>query len=450
MDWHIIGSLVFLAPFVSLIFLSILAISPMKKNEAIVKRTVVYGQVICLFSTIYMAMVFLRQSLLSDSVVPVQVIHWHMFSLGNHKVNFALMLDSLSIWFVIMASILSNVVGVFSENYLHSDEGFFRFFFLITLFFNGILILFMGADFQVTFIGWEIVGLTSALLISFFNVRRETVDNALHAFWAYRISDIGLLTTSILLSSLLPHYMFGISEIKKVLPEQFMILVPLLLLFSAMGKSAQYPFSSWLPKAMEGPTSSSAIFYGGLSIHAGVYLLLRLCMEFEVPFIAKMAFCLLGAISAVYGALLTQIQSDIKSALAYASLSQVGVMFIEIGLGFYHLAIFHCLGHAFLRTYQILKSASIIHEFIDFSDSHRGGAPITMQYQPTASIFRVLFPKRIKDKIFSMAFDLALKDTWGPSNLILLLERLSYKFSKTEERWLRFISNEKVEETEVF
>jgi NADH:ubiquinone oxidoreductase subunit 5 (subunit L)/multisubunit Na+/H+ antiporter MnhA subunit len=155
------------------------------------------------------------------------------------------------------------------------------------------------------------------------------------------------------------------------LPSPLVYLVPFLLLLSAIGKSAQFPYSSWLPRAMEGPTSSSAIFYGGLSIHAGVYLLLRVRLEYQVPTGVLVLMAFIGAISCLYGAMLTQVQSDVKSALAYASLSQVGTMFVEISLGWYYIATIHCLGHAFLRTYQILKCSSIIHQFVEFKDSHQ-------------------------------------------------------------------------------
>jgi NAD(P)H-quinone oxidoreductase subunit 5 len=286
----------------------------------------------------------------------------------------------------------------------------------------------MGSTFQSLFVGWEVVGLTSALLISFFTVRRETIDNALHAFWAYRVSDIGLLLASVVLAAYLPDLSFGSSDQPVALPGQLGWIVPLLLLLSAMGKSAQFPYSSWLPRAMEGPTSSSAIFYGGLSIHAGVYLLLRMRLEYEVPGGVLLAMGIVGGVSCVYGVLLSQVQSDVKSALAYASLSQVGIMFVEISLGWYSLVLLHFLGHAFLRTYQILKCSSIIHQFVEFEDVHQ----YDME-RASARLLPVFLPRSILDRCFSVGFDMALRAASGPSRLVVGLERLSGTLGRWEE-----------------
>jgi NADH:ubiquinone oxidoreductase subunit 5 (subunit L)/multisubunit Na+/H+ antiporter MnhA subunit len=182
---------------------------------------------------------------------------------------------------------------------------------------------------------------------------------------------------------------------------------------------------------MEGPTSSSAIFYGGLSIHAGVYLLLRLRMEYAVPTSLLVVMAAVGAVSCLYGVLLSQVQSDVKSALAYASLSQVGIMFVEISLGWYYVATVHCLGHAFLRTYQILKCSSIIHQFVSFEDAHQNDVErVKVQLLP-------LFVSRSTlGRLFSFSFDLALRAASGPSELVAMLERCSAFLQRVEERWL--------------
>jgi NADH:ubiquinone oxidoreductase subunit 5 (subunit L)/multisubunit Na+/H+ antiporter MnhA subunit len=342
----------------------------------------------------------------------------------------------LNIWFVVMAIILSNIVGVFSQHYLHRDPGFYRFFFLIVLFLVGVLVVFMGNSFQTLFMGWELMGITSALLISFFTIRRETIDNALHAFWAYRVSDIGLLCGAALLAAHDPTHTFGVGVVpQQHLPEGLFYLIPFLFLFSAMGKSAQFPYSSWLPRAMEGPTSSSAIFYGGLSIHAGVYLLLRLRLQYDVPAAMLVATAVVGGISCIYGVLLSQVQSDVKSALAYASLSQVGIMFIEISLGWYYIATIHCLGHAFLRTYQILKCSSIIDQFVAFEDAHQFDAE-----RARAGVLPLLIPQRLISRLFSLSFDLALRAASGRSLLVAYLDKLSYRLQANEDRWLYFVA----------
>jgi NADH-quinone oxidoreductase subunit L len=426
------GAIVFLAPLVTLVALSGVGLTRLRMRENLTKGIVMAGQTLTLLTALIVAASFMRQYFVTGRILPMPVIHHPLFSFNHHTVDFTIQLDGMNIWFVLMAAILSNIVGVFSRHYLHRDPGFFRFFYLIVLFLVGVLIVFMGSTFQVVFMGWEFVGITSALLISFFTLRRETIDNALHAFWAYRISDIGLLVGSFLLGAALPGYTFGEMGVHRyqLLPE-VAVIIPCLLLFSAMGKSAQFPYSSWLPRAMEGPTSSSAIFYGGLSIHAGVFLLLRMRSELMVPTPVLVAMALVGIVSCVYGVLLSQVQSDVKSALAYASLSQVGIMFVEISLGWNQVAIVHCLGHAFLRTYQILKCSSIIHQFVDFEDAHQHDIE-----RARAGFLPLLITRRRQGRLFSFSFDLALRAASGPSDIVTLLERVSRLLQRTEERWL--------------
>jgi NADH-quinone oxidoreductase subunit L len=434
MAWiHWISFLIAMAPAVSLVLLSFIGATKFRSNERLVKLTVASGQSIAFFCAVVIALYMSRQYLLTGTVQPLDVVRYNFFSFNGYSVEVGLQLDGCSIWFVLMATILSNLVGVFSQHYLHRDAGFYRFFLLIVLFLNGVLIVFMANTFQGLFIGWEVVGITSALLISFFTLRRETIDNALHAFWAYRVSDIGLLCGSALLVVQLPADTF--TQHARSLPGELYYIVPFLFLFSAMGKSAQFPYCSWLPRAMEGPTSSSAIFYGGLSIHAGVYLLLRLRLTYDLPTSMLIATGIVGAISCVYGVLLGQVQSDVKSALAYAALSQVGIMFIEIALGWYEIAILHCLGHAFLRTYQILKSSSIIHQFIEFEDSHQLDLEHSrMRFLPS------IVPRRVRRRIFSASFDLALREAAGRSLLVVWIERTSNKLQQFEEWCLALVA----------
>ena len=433
---HTVAQAIFFGPLAALVALSIIGFTPFRSSERLVKRVVALGQSVSFISGVIVACVMARRYLVDGIVQPIDILHYHFFSFDHHVVEIGLQLDLLSIWFVLMATILSNIVGVFSQHYLHRDSGFYRFFFLIVLFLNGVLIVFMANNFQALFIGWELVGITSALLISFFTVRRETIDNALHAFWAYRVCDVGLLCGAALLAAHLPNDNFGLGvHVRRALPGELVYLVPFLFLFSAMGKSAQYPYSSWLPRAMEGPTSSSAIFYGGLSIHAGVYLLLRLRLQYDVPTSMLVATACIGAVSCVYGVLLSQVQSDVKSALAYASLSQVGIMFIEISLGWYYIATIHCLGHAFMRTYQILKCSSIIHQFVEFEDAHQFDVD-----RAKARFLPLFVPPKVLSRSFSVAFDMALRAASGRSVLVLTLERLSHRLQDAEERWVSFVA----------
>lgn len=434
---HVLAAAIFYGPFMSLCLLSLIGFTSIRLSEKVVKHTVALGQSISFFAGLAVACHMIRKFIVDGVATTIPVLHYHFFSFGHHVVEVGLQLDLLNIWFVLMATILSNIVGVFSQHYLHRDSGFYRFFFLIVLFLNGVLVVFLASNFQGLFVGWELVGITSALLISFFTIRRETIDNALEAFWAYRICDVGLLCGAALLATYLPGDSFGLGvHMRRTLPEDLFYLVPFLFLFSAMGKSAQYPYSSWLPRAMEGPTSSSAIFYGGLSIHAGVYLLLRLRLQYDVPESMLWATGVVGAISCIYGVLLSQVQSDVKSALAYASLSQVGIMFVEISLGWYFIATFHCIGHAFLRTYQILKCSSIIHQFVAFENAHQFDAE-----RARAGIIPILVPPRFLNRLFSFAFDLALRAAAGRSVLVVALEQLSRRLQALEDAWLGLLTS---------
>lgn len=431
-----IGALIFLAPLAALAVLSLVGLTKFRYQENVVTRLVATAQSISMVSAFIVAAVFVQGYLTEGMIEPMKVIHHPLFSFDHHEVNFTMQVDGINIWFILVATILSNIVGVFSRHYLHRDPGFFRFFYLIVLFLNGILIVFMGSSFQIIFMGWEFIGITSALLISFFTLRRETIDNALHAFWAYRVSDIGLLVGSFFVAASLPHGSFGeLGRNVAYLPDQLVFIVPLLFLFSAMGKSAQFPYSSWLPRAMEGPTSSSAIFYGGLSIHAGVFLLLRMRTELFVPTPVLIVMAIVGAGSCIYGVLLSQVQSDVKSALAYASLSQVGIMFVELSLGLYTLVIIHCVGHAFLRTYQILKCSSIIHQFVAFEDAHQHDLETAR-----AGLLPLLISQRVRGRLFSTSFDLALRAASGPSTIVATLERMSRGLQGIEDRWLSLLA----------
>lgn len=436
-----IGAVVFLAPLAALAVLSLVGLTKFRYRENVVTGLVALAQSIAMGAAFIIAGAFVRGYITEGRVHPIEVIRHPLFSFNHHVVNFTMQLDGVNIWFVLVATILSNIVGVFSRHYLHRDPGFFRFFYLIVLFLNGILIVFMGSSFQMIFMGWEFIGITSALLISFFTLRRETIDNALHAFWAYRVSDIGLLVGSFFVAAFLPELVFG-EPAGKVgrLPGELTLIVPLLLLFSAMGKSAQFPYSSWLPRAMEGPTSSSAIFYGGLSIHAGVFLLLRMRTELFVPTPVLVVMAIVGAVSCFYGVLLSQVQSDVKSALAYASLSQVGIMFVELSLGWYTLAIVHCVGHAFLRTYQILKCSSIIHQFVAFEDAHQHDIE-----SAKVGLLPLFISRAVRSRLFSTSFDLALRAASGPSNIVASLERVSRGLQGIEEKWLSLLGDREPE-----
>src|SRR5262245_16899746 len=221
----------------------------------------------------------------------------------------------------------------------------------------------LAGTIETLFAGWELVGLSSALLVAYFHERPAPVRNGLRVWVVYRVSDAGLLLAAIVL-----HHLSGEGDFDRLLgtapwPEGVAsvtggqaLAVGLLLVVAAAAKSALVPFSGWLPRAMEGPTPSSAVFYGALSVHLGAFLLLRVSPILDAaPALAGLVVAL-GLLTALYAYLVGSVQTDIKSALAFASLVQVGLVVAEVGLGWRYIPLVHLLGNACLRTLQFLRA----------------------------------------------------------------------------------------------
>lgn len=345
LGWGIIG-----APALSLLAIILDRVIRHEVREGFIKRCLALSQSVSIVAAVICCgFVVLTGESLEVGAFP-------LISLSTQELTFALRIDRISAFFVLISCLLGGIVGLFASRYLHRDPGYLRFFILYHIFLLGVHSIFQGAGLPTVYIGWEMIGITSALLISFFAFRKQSVTNSMRAFWAYRVTDSGILVATLLAM----HH--GIEGFSKPVSDHPHIAISLACLLSAIGKSAQFPFGRWLPKAMEGPTPSSAIFYGGLSVHAGMYLMLRVSEVYglTMPVAALMILC--GIFSVWYATIVGRIQSDAKSMLAYASMAQVGVMFIEIGLGLNTLAIFHFVSHAMLRTYQLLNAASVMHD----------------------------------------------------------------------------------------
>jgi NAD(P)H-quinone oxidoreductase subunit 5 len=283
------------------------------------------------------------------------------FAVHEYSFPLVLMADSLSLPFLAMTAVLSGLIGQFSATYLHRDRGFFRFFLLLHLFAFGSLLAFAAGSFELLVAGWELVGITSVLLIAFFDQRPSPVENGLRVFGIYRACDVGLLLGVFAL-----HHWAGNASFSAGMPRLAgtqPTIVCLLFLLAAAGKAAQIPFSGWLPRAMEGPTPSSAIFYGAISIHAGAYLLLRAQPLLAGTRVASVCVIAIGVATAIYGNLAGRASADVKTSLAFASLTQVGVIFVEIGFGGKSVAVAHVLGHAAVRTLQFLRAPSMLHDY---------------------------------------------------------------------------------------
>jgi len=275
--------------------------------------------------------------------------------------------DKITAVYLFVGAVLTSMITTYSRYYLHREKGYKRFFNTVLFFFFGYNLAILSGNFETLFIGWEIIGISSFLLIAFYRERYLPVKNAFKVFSIYRIGDVGFL-----LAMWASHHLFheNITFMKlnnyELVNEHLLnhsligFFIALCLACAAAAKSAQIPFSSWLPRAMEGPTPSSAIFYGSLSVHLGVFLMLRTYPFWEHQTFMRIAIGFMGLTTSIAASLMAKVQSSVKSQIAYSSISQIGIIFIEIALGLETLALIHFAGNAFLRTYQLLVSPSVV------------------------------------------------------------------------------------------
>lgn len=333
----------------------------------------------------------------------ISVGEW--FSIGGHAFALHLFADPLSLIFATMCAVLVGVVAAFAHIYLHRDPGYNRFFVCLALFNLGVMLIALGGSIEVIFAGWEMVGLSSALLIAFFHERPEPVKNGFWTLAVYRTTDLGLLGAALLVHHFVDSGDLGVflgpgwPDGPSPLSTEQATLVGVLLLFSVLGKGAQLPFSSWLPRAMEGPTPSSAIFYGALSIHAGAFLLLRMAPLLDrAPLVAALVVAF-GLGTAVHATMVGRTQTDIKTALAYASLTQVGIILAEIGIGLRWIPLLHMLGHISVRSLQLLRSPSLLHDF------HRLETAVGGHLPRTGAHLERLVPERLRKRLYVAALE---------------------------------------------
>lgn len=295
--------------------------------------------------------------------LPDQVTFSRWLTSGNYRIDLTFAADSLSLTLAVLTSLLCLLVARFAVNYMHREAGFHRLFMVLSLFAAAMALLVTGGNAVLTFIGWEIAGLGSYLLISFFQDRTTAAANATRVFVTNRIGDAGFL-----FGIGLSFYWVGSADWAAIhagaaglTATQAGTLAGCFLL-AAITKSAQVPLAPWLARAMEGPTPSSALFYGAVMVHAGVYLVLRLQPLFEQSPLLMTVMALIGLASALYGFVAGLAQTDIKSALIFSTTGQVGLMFMACGLGFWRWALLHLCCHAIFRAYQFLSAPSILHQ----------------------------------------------------------------------------------------
>lgn len=328
---------------------------------------------------------------------------WTMYSVGHYHLDISIFVDPLSAMLTFLGGCTIPVLARFSGRYLHRDPGYLRFFVLVGVASTGFFWFVLGGGIDMAFFGWELLGLSSALLVCYFWDRPETVVASGRVFATYRVADIALLMGMVMIH----HYVGDVSwptvlSLGNAAHELHAgavatTILCLAFLIAAMGKSALMPLTGYILKAMEGPTPSSALFYGTLSIHCGVYLILRVEPLLENAPIARAAVVAVGLFTAVTAALSSRVRADGKGALALASASQAGLMVAEGGLGFTSFAMCHLLAHGVLRLAQFLRSPSWLEDAQQRRSLLGGGAYRSGRY------LEALLPRPIHDFLYAAA-----------------------------------------------
>ena len=283
---------------------------------------------------------------------------------GDLHINASLQLDQLSMVMVLVITGVGSLIHLFSVGYMRTDPGYPRYFAYLNLFVFFMLVLVLGASYPVMFVGWEGVGLCSYLLIGFWFSDKVNADAGKKAFIVNRIGDFGFLVAMMLMFATLGSLDFlHLSENASQLVEGGSIVtaICLFLFLGCAGKSAQIPLYTWLPDAMAGPTPVSALIHAATMVTAGVYLVARSAFFFSLSPVACLVVALIGALTAAFAATIGLKQWDIKKVLAYSTVSQLGYMFIAVGVGAYVAGIFHLVTHAFFKALLFLGAGSVIY-----------------------------------------------------------------------------------------
>ena len=295
---------------------------------------------------------------------PHVIKYWTWIATGAFTVDAAIQLDQLSILMTMIVTGVGFLIHVFSVGYMRADAGYPRYFSYLNLFIFFMLVLVMGASYPLMFVGWEGVGLCSYLLIGFWFSDREKSDAGKKAFIVNRIGDFGFLIAMFLLFG-----MFGTLDFIPLFSQAddleygsgLVTAVTLFLFLGAAGKSAQIPLYVWLPDAMAGPTPVSALIHAATMVTAGVYLVARSSVLYALSPIASATVAGVGVLTALFAATIALKQNDIKKVLAYSTVSQLGYMFVGVGVGAYAAGIFHLMTHAFFKALLFLGAGSVIH-----------------------------------------------------------------------------------------
>ena len=320
---------------------------------------------------------------------PREVIAYAWIFGGDLHVNFGFLIDPLTAVMLMVVTGVGFLIHVYSVGYMHGEDGFTRFFVYMNLFMVSMLLLVMGNNFLVLFIGWEGVGLCSYLLIGYYFNKVSAAKAATKAFVVNRIGDAGFL-----LAIFLVFVNFKTLDYLKVfenanqLSVEMATAITLCLLVGAIGKSAQIPLYTWLPDAMEGPTPVSALIHAATMVTAGVYMVVRTHVFYDMAPVSMATVGIIGGLTALFAATIGLVQNDIKRVLAYSTVSQLGYMFLACGVGAYMAAIFHLVTHAFFKALLFLSAGAVIHSLEGEQDIRKMGG-LSKKIPVTHAVFLI-------------------------------------------------------------
>lgn len=338
-------------------------------------RTGIIATIAVIISFVISLMFFIR---ILSTGEPIRIDLFEWIALGSFTTNLAFTLDQLSLIWLLFVTGIGTLIHIYSIGYMKNDEHIDRYFAYLNLFIFFMSVLVTGSNLLVMFIGWEGVGLCSYFLIGFWSQDHKNNDAAKKAFVMNRIGDLGFVVGISVLS-----YLFNTVDYETLKtaiatssnPEvsSMLGLGTFALFIGATGKSAQIPLYTWLPDAMAGPTPVSALIHAATMVTAGVFMITRLNFVFDMTPDVQTLIAIVGAVTALFAASIALVQTDIKKVLAYSTVSQLGFMFLAVGLGAYSIAVFHVITHAFFKACLFLGSGSVIHAMGGEQDMRRMG-----------------------------------------------------------------------------
>ena len=397
-----------LAPFLGFLFNVFLG---KKAGKNIVGAVGTFSVMVSFAVTLY----FFFQINQNKQPILINLFDW--ISIAKFTISFGFLLDQLSILWLLFVTGIGSLIHLYSISYMHDDEKMHAFFAYLNLFIFFMITLVIGSNLLVMFIGWEGVGLCSYLLIGFWYKNQDFNDAAKKAFIMNRIGDLGFLIGMFIIGYLfnsLDYTAIKLALTSTTESNSYWIAAAALALFiGASGKSAQIPLYTWLPDAMAGPTPVSALIHAATMVTAGIFMITRMHFVFDLAPNIQEIIAVVGAATALVAATIALAQNDIKKVLAYSTVSQLGLMFLALGLGAYKIAVFHVITHAFFKACLFLGSGSVIHGLHGEQDMRKMGGlkkamPITFSTMLIASLaIAGVFPLAgfwSKDEILMTAF----------------------------------------------